>query len=492
MNSFALPRCTPEEVGIHSADILKLVKSLEQSGTEMHSIMLLRHGKVCAEGWWNPYARRTVQALQSFTKTVTGAAYGAAEMMGLLHRDEKVLDVFPEYAHLTTGDHWDELKVYHLLTMGSGMDHMYNVSLPDWMPGFFTVPIVNEPSSTLFYNSSACSMVGACIRKRSGKSLWEFLNEYVFSKIGIDGSHLKWLTHPDGQENGSGGIMMTTEDNARIVQLFLQHGEWNGEQVISREWAELAVQLQNGNMERPNDNTALGYGGMMWIRDRCFYADGAMGQFGIGFPEKDLALIVTQTIGNPEAHENVTRLVFNFDKYVTADTLPANDRDCAELQDYLSRLSLPAPQCSGISSTLPTGKKFVVKEGSVPLFAHDFCIFDDKYFEHIHALEFEQDDKNIVMHVHGDSGHHVFRTSTDGRRWYNHTRSNNIATDLSLAADWVDERTLQLDLRWVESCRARKATFSFADDWNSFRSVVQQFSVGGFDEEPFHALVVAE
>ncbi|MBS7315639.1 MAG: serine hydrolase [Clostridiaceae bacterium] len=492
MNSYSLPRCTPEEVGIHSADILKLVRDLEQSGTEMHSLMILRHGKVCAEGWWSPYAQGTVQALQSFTKTVTGAAYGAAEQLGLLDLNERVLDIFPEYAHLTRGSYWDELRLYHLMTMSAGMDRMYPVKAEDWQPGFFTIPIANKPGSTMFYNSSACSLVGSCVRKRSGKSLLEFLREHVFSKIGIDSDRVKWLTHPDGQENGSGGIMMTTEDDARLIQLYLQHGMWNGEQVISRRWADMAVQLQNGHVARTGENCALGYGGMMWIRENCFYADGGMGQYGIGFPEKDMVIVITETIASAEANEAVTRLAFRFDRCVQEEPLPTNDADCAQLRAYLGALSLPKPACSGLHAALPIGKTFVIREGVVPLFAEDFCIFNAAYSEPVGTLRFTQEGRTLTMEVASASGVNTFRTSTDGRRWYNHLHSNSLATELALSADWVDETTLRMDLRWVESCRSRTATFRFLPDGNSIRITVEQGDVGGFDEGPWNALATAE
>ena len=94
-------RTTPEAVGIKSEDILHYIDTLEHSNTEMHGLMIMRHGKVCAEGWWAPYAPNLRHGLQSHTKTYAATAVGIAYTQGLLKLDERLIDIFPEEAPRT-------------------------------------------------------------------------------------------------------------------------------------------------------------------------------------------------------------------------------------------------------------------------------------------------------------------------------------------------------------------------------------------------------
>lgn len=91
-------RTTPEAVGLRSEDIEWLLDELESGFTEMHGLMIMRHGKVCAEGWWAPYGPGVRHGLQSLSKTYAATAVGIACTEGLLHLDDKVIDIFPDEA----------------------------------------------------------------------------------------------------------------------------------------------------------------------------------------------------------------------------------------------------------------------------------------------------------------------------------------------------------------------------------------------------------
>ena len=119
-----LPRTEPELVGIRSQDILDYLDALESSDTEMHGLMIMRHGKICCQGWWNPYAPGLRHGLQSHTKTYAATAVGIACREGLLRLDEPVLEIFPEYAPSNPSEMLKRLKVRDVLCMGCGMDTM--------------------------------------------------------------------------------------------------------------------------------------------------------------------------------------------------------------------------------------------------------------------------------------------------------------------------------------------------------------------------------
>ena len=120
--SLRLTRVAPEAVGIPSGDVHALLDALEASGSELHGMMVLRHGMVAAEGWWAPYAAGQVHGSQSLTKTMTGSAFGVAMLEGLFTLDTRLIDIFPEYAPLCAGKpYWDGLTMRYMTTMSAGM-----------------------------------------------------------------------------------------------------------------------------------------------------------------------------------------------------------------------------------------------------------------------------------------------------------------------------------------------------------------------------------
>lgn len=473
-----------ESVGIGSRDIIRFVRALEESGTEMHGFVILRHGYIAAKGWWQPFAQNIPHSAQSLTKTVTGTAYGIAEKEGLLSLEDRLVDLFPEFAD-RDGAYWSRLKMRHILTMSSGMESMPSVKDREWIRQFFKTPIVHEPGTAFFYNSIACSMVGACITRKTGLGLKEFLTPRLFRKLGISEDRVGWLNHPDGSQNGSGGIITTTLDNAKLIQLYLQKGCWQGEQILSPEWVEFATNLQN-----PTDREAgRGYGGMMWIRENSFYADGAMGQLAVGFPQNDMVVSLHQTVSTPEANRKMTELLFEFGQKDYPDSLPADEEAAREQKGFCRKLALPAPPCSGPSPWQEKiqGRRCEIWEGVAAFFPEDVgTVFNEEYHDYAHAFTFRFPKEGmLLLEMESASGRHVVRAGMEGRGYTNEVKGRIPMTEAVLSACWTGENRLTLSVRWLENCRTRELEFCFGDEEVVIRSVQQK--VGGFDVEPIEA-----
>ena len=175
-------RTTPEAVGIKSEDILHYIDTLEHSNTEMHGLMIMRHGKVCAEGWWAPYAPNLRHGLQSHTKTYAATAVGIAYTQGLLKLDERLIDIFPEEAPQDPSENLKALKVRDVLCMGNGMDEMPRNS-ENWIRDFLHTPVNHEPGTTFMYNSVGSTMLGAIVRKKTGLGLHAFRSQHLFHEV---------------------------------------------------------------------------------------------------------------------------------------------------------------------------------------------------------------------------------------------------------------------------------------------------------------------
>ena len=118
------PRTTPEAVGIPSASVEWLLDRLEEGWTEPHGLMIMRHGKVCAEGWWAPYAPNLVHGDQSLTKTYTITALGLLHDEGKLELEEKLVDIFPQYMPEVISENLQAMTVRNLMSFGSGVEQM--------------------------------------------------------------------------------------------------------------------------------------------------------------------------------------------------------------------------------------------------------------------------------------------------------------------------------------------------------------------------------
>ena len=326
----------PGTVGISAGAADRLLDALESCGTEPHALLVMRHGSPVFEGYWAPYAPGIIHGDQSLTKTVTGIALGVAITEGILHLDDRLIDIFPEFAHHTQGrPWWDQLRVRHIATMGAGMERQPPVTDPDWIEKFFQMDIVHAPGSAFYYNSIACSMVGACIRKRTGLGLMDYLTPRVFNKLGIDVEHLRWHKHPDGMENGSGGLISTVRDNALMMELYRRDGIWEGERILCPEWVDFALHVQN-----PHTDGAT-YGGMMWIYPGFVMADGAMGQWSMLFPEKDMVISIQETIVGGSTCDRVRKALTSFVDTISDTPQSWTEEEIVSFQRRLRSLSLP-------------------------------------------------------------------------------------------------------------------------------------------------------
>jgi CubicO group peptidase (beta-lactamase class C family) len=490
----SMPSATPESQGIASRDLLRLLDELEASGTEMHGLMVLRRGRVLAQGWWAPFAQGTPHGSQSLTKTVTGTAFGIAMGEGLLQLDERLVDIFPEFVPEQPDPRLGDLRMRHILTMGSGMEAMPPVYDPEWIRKFFLMPIVHQPGGAFFYNSVACSLVGACIRKKTGLGLADYLRPRLFDKIGIDAGRIRWYCHEDGQENGSGGIVTTTEDNARLLQLYLQDGCWDSQRILPLEWVRFATAMQNDHFREtaPDAYPGQGYGGMMWIREGAFYADGALGQLAIGFPGQELLISVNQVCVGREANRKMLAALFEFPACAQDRPLPEDPEANTRLARRLNTLALPAPAYApdNEATAATIGRRCRVTQGRVVFFPEDLAIYNRGYHDVVSSIGFARQGGALQLSLESESGSHVVFAGLDGRARANSLTGRIPASDVLLSAAWTDGGILQLAIRWLDVCRTRRIDFEFGETGVKIRSSVSQ--VGGFDAAPLEAFAVWE
>ena len=288
---------TPESLGISSQAILGFIEAAEKERKdELHSFILLRHGQIAAQGWWNPYNPDTPHMLFSLSKSFTSTAIGIAQAEGLLNINDKVISFFPDETPKEPSKNLQAMRIRDLLTMNTGhnddaTDRMRK-DTTSWVKGFLSLPVEHKPGTHFVYNSAATYMLSAIIQKTTGKTLLDYLTPRLFEPLGIQ--HPTWDSSPSGINIGGWGLKVRTKDIANLGQLYLQKGMWQGKQLIPAAWVEEATTKQTSNGSSPDSDWEQGYGYQFWrCRHDLYRGDGAFGQYCIVFPKQDAVLAIT-------------------------------------------------------------------------------------------------------------------------------------------------------------------------------------------------------
>lgn len=303
------------------------LKAVADSSEDLHSVMVLQHGKVLAE---KQIAPDTAHIMNSVSKTFTATAVGFAIEDGLLHLEDKIVDLFPESVPPEPQPMLDQITIRNLLTMnsGHGTDPTYVTrnGEGDWIRGFMEWPLDYEPGTCYCYNSLGTYLLSAAVQKVTGEKVVDYLEPRLWKPLGMEKPY--WQESPAGINTGGWGLYLHTEDMARMGLCLLNGGKFAGKQVIPATWvAEMSkAQVPSVNAginerkmkelvaEHPEityfnpdkSDWVQGYGYQMWrCRHNAFRADGANGQYIIVIPEKDAVVVTTAHIQNMQQEINL-------------------------------------------------------------------------------------------------------------------------------------------------------------------------------------------
>ena len=473
LNRKEFMRVTPESVGIDSGDIEWLLDRLESGFTEPHGLMIMRHGKICAEGWWNPYAPGIRHGLQSHSKTYAATAIGIAYTEGIVKLDERIIDIFPEYAPEQPSENLKRLTVHDVLCMGCGMDEM-PMATEHWIRDFLHTPVNHTPGTNYMYNSVGSSILSAIIVKKTGMSMHEYLKPRLYDKIGIFSDNHRWMKMPDGCEVGGGGLFATTEDNLRLMKLYADGGVWEGERILDDEYVKRATTLQNESATEAKNNPLakdnfVGYGYQIWMcrPNGVYRADGAMGQFTIVVPDKDMIIAITENASG--AHWAQTTLDVMWEFLERIENHPAKEENTEKsecLKNSMGRLALPNPKCAPYSPIAANieGRQWRVIDG-------DFYMEDVGVAQHMSGCELPQPidvfcfhftSDEIVMDWENREEKERLVIATDGSRRHN-TLPGRLISQVLLSGAWISENKLEVKARYIETCKEETLLFTFEE-----------------------------
>ncbi|HIY25588.1 MAG TPA: beta-lactamase family protein [Candidatus Acutalibacter pullistercoris] len=225
----------------------------------------------------------------SASKSFTSAAVGIALREGLLSLEEPLVEAFPEELPEDPCENLRKARVRDLLTMclGQGQGYLMGEQRPflterDWVKYSLSLPFPYAPGEKFVYNNVGPYLAGVLVQRRAGCHLVSYLTPRLFAPLGIQ--RPTWETDPLGYTFGAGGLFLCVTELGKFGQLLLQKGEWEGRQLVPREYLEQATAKQVENGEE-------GYGYLFWRgKDNSYRADGKYGQYAIVLEEEGLLL----------------------------------------------------------------------------------------------------------------------------------------------------------------------------------------------------------
>ena len=500
----AFVRATPESQGISSDLFAALLRELDASkDTEMHHFMALRHGKVICECNFAPYPKGMWHITHSMCKSITGMAIGMLIEEEKLKLDENIYDIFPDHINAFSKIFRPVITVENLLTMTSGVTFNESgiVSGNDWLGSFLNASVNGKPGTEFQYNSLNTYVLSAIVTKRTGETLTEYLTPRLFGPLGI--TKYYWETCPKGITKGGWGLFLCAEDMAKLGQLYLQRGKWNGQQLVSEYWIEISTAR---HLKTQNDT--YGYGYQLWMEQRpgSFEYNGMLGQNVIIYPDMDMVLVTNA--GNKEMFQdcimlNIIRKYFPVN-YHPADVLPENPlshsllkRLCGELENgennnrstslrgrwkrnvvsrrkhsdkkYSYRISAAVDRPSDHHSFMRavSGRTYVMEQqniGIAPLFVQ---VFHNNMTDGISEISFTYDAGNFyVSFTEGEVIHKLpvgFGRAADGCVDL-HGEHYVVATLGEFARDENDIPVLKLEITFIEECVKRKVHIFYHED----------------------------
>ena len=290
----------------------------------LHSIMVVKDGKVVIEEWFRDQSADKPHMMYSVSKTFTATAIGIAVAEGKLSLDEKVASFFPDNV---VEDNPCEATVKDLLTMTGGHETDPTLLVADMdvkamkltlhngvdiASFFFSHPFTQAPGEFFWYDSLCSYMLSAILQKVTGESVLDYLTPRLFEPLGIDKP--TWETDSEGVCLGGWGLYLKTEDMAKMGQLLLQKGKWGMRQIVPASWVEdmgtphiesapAQIRIEDADLELPaaQNDWRQGYGYQVWMNTHeGFRADGALGQMILILPSKNAVVVTTAQLSNQQ------------------------------------------------------------------------------------------------------------------------------------------------------------------------------------------------
>lgn len=290
-----VPRGSPSAHGVDPAGITALIDALEgDEQLEPHGLIVQRHGVRVVEAAWAPHRIDRSRLIYSLSKTFTGTALALQLGEGRLSLDDLVSDHLPELFE-AVDERTRRLRVRHVASMSTGHDRetfyeAITLDPDDPVRGFLRIPPDHEPGTAFAYNQPPVLALATILQRLAGQRLADYLRPRLLDPLGI--GDLRWVQLRPGLDMGFSGVYTSLDAVARLGQLHLDGGAWQGRQLLPADWVPQASTPQVANPGEPDPDWQQGYGFQLWMSRHGYRGDGAFGQYMLVLPEHDAAVSI--------------------------------------------------------------------------------------------------------------------------------------------------------------------------------------------------------
>ncbi len=456
---------TPESVGIDSSVIVKMTEEMSYRGINVHSLMILRDNKVACEAWSKPLAPEIPHTAYSISKSFLATAYGFALDEGKITRETKLVDVFPKL--LKKKDAFlEKLTIHHLLCMTAGKQTAIRGSKSDdWLKVFIKAKWIFEPGTSWRYVNDNYYVASKMLCKVLGESITEYLTSRLFEPLGIDIPF--WEHSPDGVEAGGWGLMLKTEDIAKLILCYQNKGKYNGVQIIPEWWTKEATgYISDNSVSEKEPDASVGYGCGFW---RCagmkntYRCEGMFCQYGISFEDYGACLVMTSEHSDLQEALDV---IWEYMPKAFIELAPEKESQTVSLSDKSNVIVKPRSQTEKLINvkTYTIRKcKFINFIGfPISVFPMPIVFFAKDRGGNMNNLKFEFNNIGCNFSWEEDGGFkNKIHLSMNGDASIDEVAIGELKLLVRSYAYWDDKNTLVMHIRPLSSVAERVFKFKF-------------------------------
>jgi CubicO group peptidase (beta-lactamase class C family) len=444
---------TPESEGLDSRKLADGLLAIRDRGLAIHSLTLVRHGRLLIDASFYPYDGSTIHDLASVTKSVTTSLVGIAVGQGKLRSTDRVMSFFPDRRIARRDSRKELMTVRDLASMTSGLDCTAEngeqtlrdmMASTDWVQFALDLPLAASPGSTYAYCSPGMHILSAILEKTTGMTEQAYAKSQLFGPLGI--GEARWSADPQGHSYGWGDLALTPLDAAKFGLLWASDGIWDGRELIPSEWAAAATSVQ----ATTGQSDDYGYG--WWLpKDSTTGEIAAVGRGGQRIAiHRDLDLVIVVTGEGLEPSDATDLLAPAL--IDPENALPANPSGAADLEESLDQIKRP-PEAQR-PATLPSAARRI-SDATWAIDANGLDITSIR-------LSFAEPDQASIVIGRSDGGAAVSgRIGLDGVYLMS---PGDDGLPVGMRGSWIDDHTFELDLDQIADNHAFDLRFRFAGD----------------------------
>ena len=364
-------RSTPEEQGIDSRDLFTVLSMIRDDELAIHSILILRNHHLLVEGYIHPYNENTLHNVASVNKSFMSALTGIALREELIDDvGQPIQELLPQSFSAEAEARNGKLTLRHLLTMTSGLE--IDDSGPvgraifdsgDPARATLALPKIEDPGLRFAYSTALTHLMSVILTETGGRPLLDFAEEHLFGPLGI--TRVQWSRGPKDYYFGGGFLFLTPRAMARFGSMYLDHGRWQGLQVVPEAWVKQSTRPLVTTAGRAARIVGIEkYGYWWWVRPNGRYS--ALGRGGQRIdvkPDQDMVVVTTGS-----SSQGMRKITAALDQIALSDRpLPPNPKAAAALGLLLHEFEHPTPVTAGAPPPIAhevSGRKYVVERSN--------------------------------------------------------------------------------------------------------------------------------